>query len=78
VFHAAEAEAATLAVVSGVGLGFIGQTTRAAFPDLIEVLPPQPEWDAPLWLVTHVDLHRTAKVQAFARFLKDEARSWAG
>ena len=31
----------------------------------------------PLWLVTHVDLHRTTKVQAFLRFLKDRAKGWS-
>ncbi len=31
-----------------------------------------PEWDAPLWLVTHVDLHRTPKVQAALRALRDK------
>jgi hypothetical protein len=25
---------------------------------------PRPEWQSPLWLVSHVDLHRTPKVQA--------------
>ena len=37
---------------------------------------PQEEWSAPLWLVTHVDLHRTTKVQAFLKFLKEDAKSW--
>jgi hypothetical protein len=30
-----------------------------------------------LWLVTHVDLHRTTKVQALLRFLKQEASGWS-
>ena len=29
------------------------------------------EWESRLWLVTHMDLHRTTKVQAFLRYLKD-------
>ena len=28
---------------------------------------------APLWLVTHVDLHRTAKVQTFLKHIKEYA-----
>ena len=39
-------------------------------------MPPREEWSAKLWLVTHVDLHRTTKVQAFLSFLKDQARQW--
>mgnify|MGYP000110694370 CR=1 FL=1 len=46
-------------------------------PDLVEVMAPRPEWDAPLWIVTHVDLHRTRKVQAFLTVLKDSAKSWS-
>ena len=45
-------------------------------PELVEVMPPRDEWSAPLWLVTHVDLHRTTKVQTFLRFLKDRAKDW--
>ena len=34
------------------------------------MIPPPPDWFGMLWLVTHVDLHRTAKVQSFLAFLK--------
>jgi hypothetical protein len=29
-----------------------------------------------LWIVTHVDLHRTRKVQAFLGHLKEAAKGW--
>ena len=44
--------------------------------DLVEVLAPRPEWSSHLWLVTHVDLHRTVKVQKFLAHLKAEAAGW--
>ena len=31
----------------------------ARHPDLVQVMPPQDDWSGALWLVTHVDLHRT-------------------
>ncbi|MBT5488354.1 MAG: LysR family transcriptional regulator, partial [Halieaceae bacterium] len=34
------------------------------------VLPPNQGWFVPVWLVTHVDLHRTEKVQAMLRCIK--------
>ena len=37
---------------------------------------PRPEWEAPLWIVTHVDLHRTLKVQSFLAHLKRAAADW--
>ena len=39
-------------------------------------MPPRPEWEAPLWLVTHVDLHRTPKVRAFLAHIKEAAKGW--
>jgi len=29
-----------------------------------------------MWLVTHVDLHRSPKVQSLLAFLKQRARQW--
>ena len=63
------------AVVAGSGIGFLTCHEAKRYPNLVEVLPPRPEWGAPLWLVTHVDLHRTTKVQALLKFLKDAAKS---
>ena len=75
-YRTTEPAAADAAIVAGAGLGFMSATRAANHPDLIEVLPPRPEWDAPLWIVTHVDLHRTRKVQAFLAALKDAAKGW--
>ncbi len=76
IFRATEIEVAQQAVQAGVGLGFFPVMTGRAIPDLIEVMPPRPDWAAPVWLVTHVDLHRTAKVQAALTALKAAARDW--
>lgn len=64
------------AVLAGGGIGFLSCRTAAQFPDLVQIMPPQEEWLSPLWLVTHVDLHRTTKVQSFLSFLKDKAKGW--
>ncbi|MGR3364213.1 MAG: LysR family transcriptional regulator [Maritimibacter harenae] len=60
------------ALRAGVGLGF--SPVGEAGDDLVQVLPPRDEWAAKLWLVTHVDLHRTAKVQALTAHLKTALR----
>lgn len=41
----------------------IGPLSPSRADGLVEVMA-LPEWDSPLWLVTHVDLHRSPKVQA--------------
>ena len=64
------------AVEAGAGLGFLMQWEVEGAEGLTEVLPPRPEWASRLWLVTHVDLHRTAKVRTFLSFLKETARGW--
>jgi len=40
---------------------------------LHRICDPKPEWTVPIWLVTHVDLHRTGKVQAAVQHLKKHA-----
>ena len=64
------------AVLAGAGIGFVSQWELDRHPNLVEVLPSQPEWSGDIWLVTHVDLHRTTKVQTFLSFLKAEAAEW--
>ncbi|WP_417587247.1 LysR family transcriptional regulator [Pararhodobacter oceanensis] len=61
------------AIADGLGLGFcIGRGDPAL--GLVEVMPPRPEWAFTVWMVTHVDLHRTAKVQAAVSVIKDVLR----
>lgn len=64
------------AILAGAGLGFLTECEAARLPGLIRVMPSRDEWTSPLWLVTHVDLHRTTKVQSFLRFLKERAQEW--
>ena len=71
VFRSGDDRAVRQAVLEGVGLGFFRRDEAAAHPELVEVQPPIPAWRARLWLVTHMDLHRTTKVQTFLTFLKD-------
>ena len=75
-YRASDPAAMDEAVRCGAGIGFLtaGESTRDN--RLIEVLPSRPDWDAPLWLVTHVDLHRTTKVQAFLTHIKEAAKGW--
>lgn len=75
-FRASTPRAIKYAVLNGVGLGFVPTWEAKQHPELLEICPPQPEWQSDLWLVTHVDLHRTAKVQALLTHLKAEAKSW--
>lgn len=66
------------AVMAGAGIGFLAKWEAERHPELVPMMEPMPEWTAPLWLVTHVDLHRTTKVQSFLKFLKERAADWAG
>lgn len=77
VFRSTDSRVMEEALMGGAGLGFMGTREAAMHPDLVQVMPPQEEWTAPLWLVTHVDLHRTAKVQAFLTHLKAYAEAHA-
>lgn len=76
VFRANDSLDIAEAVRGGAGIGFLPVDDAADDPDLVQVLPLRDEWAAPIWIVTHVDLHRTTKVQAFLSFLKEAARTW--
>jgi len=58
------------AIQNGSAIGYL-QTQYAKDMGMVEVIAPRPEWRINAWLVTHVDLHRTAKVQAFLQVLRE-------
>lgn len=63
------------AILAGAGIGFVVAQTLKSHPELTEVVERREVWSAPLWIVTHVDLHRTTKVQSFLRYLKERTKS---
>lgn len=76
VYRTGEPEAMEQAVRAGLGIGFLRSYEARQTEGLVEIMPPRPEWESPLWIVTHVDLHRTRKVQSFVTTLKDHAANW--
>jgi len=73
-FRAQDSSAQNQAVRAGAGIGFMLRERALADDTLQELMPPLPEWETALWLVTHMDLHRSAKVQALLTFLKARLR----
>ncbi|MTH33306.1 LysR family transcriptional regulator [Paracoccus limosus] len=67
--------AAYRAIRDGLGIGFLGRAT--AWPKMVELFPDfdPPEWRVAVWMVTHVDLHRSPKVQSLTRFIQDEIQT---
>ena len=77
IFRSSDGVSRIEAVLAGAGIGFVPVWEAARHGDrLVQIRPPRPEWQASLWLVTHVDLHRSSKVQAFLRFIRREAATW--
>jgi len=73
VLRATDMRVMTDAIVSGAGIGFISELELPLYPSLKRVIPSPAEWTVRLWLVTHVDLHRSVKVQTFLSHLKARA-----
>lgn len=69
-FRARDSASVAAAIENGMGIGMATSYSASVNQSLIRMVPPRPEWFAQLWLVTHVDLHRTAKVQSFLAFVK--------
>ncbi|MBD9526923.1 LysR family transcriptional regulator [Paracoccus sp. PAR01] len=61
-----DADARLAAIRAGLGLGWL---LPGEVDDLTEVMS-LPDWESQLWLVSHVDLHRSPKVQAVLKALR--------
>lgn len=75
-FRSGDVHAQRRAIAHGAGIGFMSVLQAKEIGDLVEVHPPRKDWSTPLWLVTHMDLHRTTKVQTFLKFLKEHSKGW--
>lgn len=75
-YRVTDTQAMREAIIAGAGIGFVSRWELERLPDLTEVLPSNEAWKVPSWIVTHVDLHRTPKVQAFVKFLKEKSKDW--
>ncbi len=58
------------AILNGLGIGFMPESSALSHSSLIPAIPSRSSWTIPLWLVTHVDLHRTRKVQSMLEQIK--------
>lgn len=58
------------ALEAGAGIGFYPPAAAAA-RGLVEMAPPRNDWTADLWLVSHVDVARSAPVRALSQWLRD-------
>ena len=63
-----------LAIIAGLGIGFCPEPIATEQTALVEVQAPKDRWDVQFWLVTHMDLHRTQKVQSFLKLLESTVR----
>jgi len=60
------------AVEQGLGIGHLPCFIGDARPDLVRLAPPNPEFSADLWLLTHPDLRHSPRVRVFLDFLASE------
>lgn len=55
------------AISEVVGMGFLSDYDVAGRDDFHQILSANDAWFLSIWQVTHVDLHRTEKVQALLK-----------
>lgn len=60
----------TMAIYNGLGIGFVHDLHARCMKNLVEIAPPDNAHNVNMWIVTHVDVHRTPIIQAFLGFLK--------
>jgi DNA-binding transcriptional LysR family regulator len=56
---------------TGLGIGVLPVFAAAGEPDLMAVSDPVEDLETPLWILTHPDLRRTARIQAFMQLVGD-------
>ncbi|MEL6932270.1 MAG: LysR family transcriptional regulator [Pseudomonadota bacterium] len=78
VFSSSDLSVVEKAVSNAIGIGLVAELPSSARYGLQAVFPTPADWQMPLWLVTHVDLHRSQKVQAFLDTLKRVIKTSAG
>ncbi len=77
VLRTSQVGSAYAAVTDGMGIGFLPLVGTPE--NMVELFPDEKpdEWSVPIWLVTHVDLHRSIKVRSFTKIVQEAAKSWA-
>lgn len=58
------------AVKAGLGIGFLPAGTAKAM-DCAQVVAPDSSWHETIWAVTHMDLHRSSKVQSVLAIIRE-------
>lgn len=59
------------AVTDGLAIGCLPAHLAGQHPELAPIMAPLPGCESVCWVVTHVDVHRSPKVQAFLQCLKE-------
>jgi DNA-binding transcriptional LysR family regulator len=59
------------AVAGGLGVGMLPRPLVHARPQLVQLAPPEPALNKPIWVLMHPDVQHTARVQALFRFLHE-------
>ena len=60
------------AVCCGVGVGLLLRPVADRQPTLVQLAPADPGLDLKLWILTHPDLRKVARIRAFTAFMHDE------
>lgn len=69
VWQSADSRALDDALYAGAGIWFSAKASAVLRSGLVEMMPGLPGLDGALWLVSHRDINRVAKVQALTKFL---------
>ena len=62
------------AVRAGIGVGHLAAFGTGRSDDFVRLRPPDASLNLGIWLLTHRDLRRSARVRSFIDFLAEELR----
>lgn len=60
------------AIAAGIGVGHLPCFVGDVWPGLVRLAPPEPDYAADLWLLTHPDLRHTPRIRALMDSLAEQ------
>ena len=71
-FRSTELSQVNQAIQLGIGIGPMAAVVARQDPNLVKIDLQDSHWQSDFWLVTHLLMHRTSRVQAFCDFIKQK------
>lgn len=75
VYTTSQPNIANMAIMTGAAIGFLPDLYAQCHGNMEKITAINKSWHLPVWIVTHVDMHRTEKVQSILKAIREEYKA---